>query len=56
MSYINDKIKCQGDCGLLYDADLLNANGKCRDCVNDEAMLAELNYDYAKEHGLAAKE
>lgn len=47
MSYLSDKVKCKGHCGELFDPDLLNQNGVCRDCVMDDQMVAELNHDYA---------
>lgn len=45
MSYLSDKVQCKGGCGLLYDADLLNEQGECRDCVSDKAELADLQRD-----------
>lgn len=41
MSYLRDKVPCTG-CKELFDPDLLNAEGKCRDCVIDDEMLDDL--------------
>ena len=42
MSYIHEKVACKGDCGLLFDADLLNEEGECHDCKIDRSFMEEL--------------
>ncbi len=51
MSYVRDKVACT-ECGLLFDRDLLNKDGECRDCVIDKSMLAELIEDERRENAI----
>lgn len=56
MSYLSDKEKCQGHCGELFDRDLLNRDGVCRDCVIDDEMVEELRADQQAEDRFAGRD
>lgn len=44
MSFLSDKVRCV-ECGDLYDPDLLDSDGVCKDCRYDETLLRELISD-----------
>lgn len=44
MSYLHDKVACKS-CGDLFDPDLLNEDGDCRDCKIDRSFLDDLLTD-----------
>jgi hypothetical protein len=55
VSYLRDKVLCKGGCCLLYDPDLLNDDGECRDCVSDAIELRHLQRE-AEAEGQAEAE
>jgi hypothetical protein len=51
MSFLTDKRPCKS-CADLFDTDLLDEKGWCRDCVTGEEMYAETLGDLAREESL----